>query len=706
VVSLFTSFVKRRQFIFGAVGSTCALTCKKLEAFGRLAGAGTSDSSVHAVLAAQTASAAAGMAAGNNCSHLLSPLRIRNVVLKNRIMHTQSPPHCMQGPENFPVDAYRNHYSNMAKNAAIVTLDTHYGSYPIDYNQKGLFSHMTHMADHIWQDIPPVHNYLNRMLDDIHMEGALVRYVGNIGATASMRGPKQEQPKKSVKEIVADAKDKEAQGYDVYDLDTTDLEAVEAVRNATNLVLETRLPLAYGYAGESMDGKVKTALHLWEYEGPGSGSWQFGKDTPGITNVNHPTEDELEQAVKAARKLEGLTDILWIRDGRHEHPNGFIQDPDKPFNLYYAEAIKKAGVKVLVCPSAGFHDAAQNDQFIASGLTDMVGMATPFFADPEFVKKAFEGKLDDIVPCIQCHNCHGISQTYGPWFDTCTVNPKWATPAYKLQNIPAPTAKKKVAVVGGGVAGMKAAITAAERGHAVTLYERGSALGGLQQFTDHSQWKWTYKRFKDYLVCQVNKRGVEVLLNTKATPEMINAKGYDSVLVATGSEPMISKMEGVGGRNVLNLMSAYYNAKALGENIVVVGEGRISTEAAIGLAKDGHKVMILCPSEFLVEMECIGPHNMMNQILILENHPNINFELKTTVKSINGGTVTYTDSKGAEKTLQADSVLIWSGLKPRVDEAAKFIGSANQVLLVGDCTGKAGNVQKTQRQAYFMASQI
>jgi thioredoxin reductase len=96
----------------------------------------------------------------------------------------------------------------------------------------------------------------------------------------------------------------------------------------------------------------------------------------------------------------------------------------------------------------------------------------------------------------------------------------------------------------------------------------------------------------------------------------------------------------------------------------------------------------------------------MDQIQILENHPNIDFELEAKVKSIKGNAVTYTDSKGAEKTLQADSFVIWSGMKPRVDEAEKFIGSADQVLFMGDCTGKAGTVQKTQRQAFFMASQV
>ena len=762
-MSIIESLIKRRQFLFGAAGATAALSCKTLAALAVSDGAIASKSPIHAAVAAQDATAAAVASANTKCPHLLSPLRIRNVVLKNRILHTPSPPHSLQGPENFPTDAFRNHYSNIAKNAAIVSMDSAFGSYPIQYAdaKKDMHRGTDHYSDHAWQDIPPVHNYVNRMIDDIHCEGALALYGGTTGggggeapaggapggaagapgggAAGAMGGapggagaqgggpgggapgggapggmaagspgggpggPGGQQKKKTLKEQVAEAKEVEAAGYDVMKLDTADLEVAKAIREATNLVLVYKLMVGAGGFGP---GSKNADLHPWVYEGSDL-DWPMGSASPGVTNVNRPSQSDLDKAVAAAKKLEGIVDILWIRDGRHEHPNSYTQDQEKPFNLYYAEAIKKAGVKVLVCPSAGFHDAAQNDKFIADGLTDMIGMATPFFADPEFVKKATEGRLDDILPCIQCQSCHGISRTEGPWYDTCTVNPKWGTPAYKLQNIAAPTVKKKVAIVGGGVGGMKAALTAADRGHSVTLYEKDSILGGHMSFTDNTQWKWGYKKHKDYLITQVKKHeGIEVLLSTKASPEKIKEKGYDTVLVANGAEPIFTEWESAGKSNIFNLMDAYSNKKALGKDIVVIGEGRISTEAAIGMAKDGHKVMILSPSKEIIELSCIGSHNMMNQIQILTNHPNINFELEAKVKSIAGGTVTYTDSKGAQKTAQGDSIVIWSGLKPRMDQAEKYIGSADQVLFVGDCTGKAGTVQKVQRQAYFIASQI
>jgi thioredoxin reductase len=407
-----------------------------------------------------------------------------------------------------------------------------------------------------------------------------------------------------------------------------------------------------------------------------------------------------------AKELEGHADLLWIRDGRHEHPNSFIQDKEKPFNLYYAEAIKKAGIDIVVVPTAGFHDVVQNDGFIANGQTDMVGMTTPFFADAEAVQKTAEGRPEDIIPCLMCHDCHGISRTHGPWFDSCNVNPAWAVPQYKLKNIPEPRGVKKVAVIGGGPGGMKAALVAAERGHKVTLYEKGGALGGLLRFADNARWKWTYRDFKDYLANQVKKAGIDVKMNTVATPAMIKKKGYDTVLVATGAEVIKTKMKGADADNVFDIMEAYHNKDKIKGDVVLVGAGRIGTECAIGIAKNGHKVTQISTGENLFELETIGAHNQMNQILILEGHPNYACVLNAMPKKIAGGKVYYTDSDGKEQSIKADSVVVYNGLKPRMDEADKFIGSAPQVFLIGDCTGKNGTIQKTIRSAFFMASQV
>ena len=161
------------------LASTCALTCKKLAGF-----------QTRAAMAAEKAATASIKAAGNRCPNLLSPLRIRNVVLKNRIMHSVSPNFIMQGPERYPTDTFRNHYTNMAKNAAIVTMNTCFGEYPKTYYTKDdgledwLFEALTswdQIGQDKWEDTPPAQNYIERMIDDIHTEGALILFGGNTG---------------------------------------------------------------------------------------------------------------------------------------------------------------------------------------------------------------------------------------------------------------------------------------------------------------------------------------------------------------------------------------------------------------------------------------------------------------------------------------------------------------------------------------------
>jgi 2,4-dienoyl-CoA reductase-like NADH-dependent reductase (Old Yellow Enzyme family)/thioredoxin reductase len=737
-MNLIKSLIERRQFLMAAgVASTATLTCKKLGVF-----------QTRAAMAAEKVAIAGMKAAGNRCPHLLSPLRIRNRVLKNRIIHTQSANYTMQGPENYPSETLRNHYLNMAKNAAIVTMSTMFGTYPKKYTTKadGLedwlyeaLNSWEHIGNDKWEDIPPVWNYVERMIDDIHTEGSLISCSTKPNTTVSRGGGgmfvasgeasgqngivgmqkasealmKQQggnrgmpgggapgggapggrggmpggggmpgQPSQSVADIVKDAKECQDLGYDVYQMRSPTREAVEAIRNATDLII--MVYLNYAVIGNSQE-----------------------KSFVGIRNPNQPTAEELEKAIEDVRKLEGLADFVFIRAGS-EHPNSFVQDQDKPWSIAYTEAIKKAGLKILTCAGAGLHDPVQNDDFIAKGLTDMVGMATPLFCDPELVKKVAAGRADDVLQCYMCHDCHAISMTKGPTghIAKCDLNPKWGTPAYKLQNITAPLMKKKVAVIGGGPAGMKAAITAAERGHKVTLYEKDATLGGLIKFSDYSQWRWNMKVFKDYLIHQVNKTGVEVKLNTTATPSMIKVAGYDTVLVATGAEVVQSKMKGADASNVFNILTCYSDKKALGQNVVMIGAGKIGTEAAIGIAKDGHKITVLAPGEEMIDAEDIGPHSVGNQERIYKNHPNFKYFMKTTVKSIAGGKVTYTDEKGAENSIQADSIVIWSGVKPRMDEAEKFIGSAAEVLLLGDCTGKGGRIHKTIRSSFFVASQV
>jgi thioredoxin reductase len=412
----------------------------------------------------------------------------------------------------------------------------------------------------------------------------------------------------------------------------------------------------------------------------------------------------VEDAVSEAKKLEGYVDILTVQDSdaSKSHCMSHNSEKNNPGSLKYVEALKKAGINIAVAPNGGYQSLDKNEEYIATGKCDMIAMGRAFIADPDYAKKAYDGRGEDVTPCLLCNKCHGVSFT-SSWFSVCAVNPKLGI-CQAVQKIEAPTASKKVAVIGGGPAGMKAAVTAAERGHKVTLYEKSGVLGGQLMHADYSPYKWTYKDFKDYLIRQVKKNGVEVKLNTATTPDMIKKEGYDAVMVALGSDVVTPNIPGADGNNVYNVYNVYAREKELGKNVVVVGAGEIGVETGMFLANAGHNVTVLASDRQLMDRG--GPHQgeIVQEIYrSLENFSTVTQAIPTRISK---GKVAYKDTSGDEKSIPADSVVIYSGRKPRQDEAVKFSGLATQFYIIGDCTGNCGNVQKSIRNAFFVASQV
>jgi NADPH-dependent 2,4-dienoyl-CoA reductase/sulfur reductase-like enzyme len=268
--------------------------------------------------------------------------------------------------------------------------------------------------------------------------------------------------------------------------------------------------------------------------------------------------------------------------------------------------------------------------------------------------------------------------------------------------IDTPTTSKKVAVIGGGPAGMEAAIVAAQRGHKVTLYEKNYFLGGQLRHADYASFKWPLRDFKDYLIRQVAKAGVEVLLSTEATPEMIKAGGYDAIMAATGAAPNIPDIPGAHGKNIWMPIDVYGHEKELGENVVVVGGSEIGVETGMYLAENGHKVTLLTRQKELAT-DATAIHYIEPFTEAWEALPTFSFVLEATTTAISKDKVTYTDAKGKEKSIKADSVVISGGMNPRQEEALKFYGTANQFFLIGDCDS-GGSVLKCMRSAFSTAS--
>ncbi|MCG0275984.1 MAG: FAD-dependent oxidoreductase [Thermosediminibacteraceae bacterium] len=402
----------------------------------------------------------------------------------------------------------------------------------------------------------------------------------------------------------------------------------------------------------------------------------------------------LEDGKQIAKMLEDAgVHVLHVTSGIYESMPTILETSrfDQGWRVYLAETIKKV-VNIPVITVGVIRDPEFAEKIIASGQADFVSIGRGLIADPEWPRKAKEGRFDEIRKCISCNiGCIGGHVFYNLRL-RCSINPCVGHEAL-YGDIKQSSVKKKVVVVGGGPAGMQAAIVAAKRGHRVILIEKEQSLGGQLQLAAVPPGKSKINWFNEWLKGELSRAGVEVKTGVEADAEYIAALAPDCVIIATGSEPVKPKIRGANLENA-HIFQAWDVLRGRmvcqeGEKVVVVGGGLVGCETAHYLAEKGAEVVILeMLPEIAADMEPISRFDMMQ----IFNKIGIKMKTNVTVTEITTDSVVFVDKKGQQGYEPAQKVVLAIGQSPVGKELKDALEQKGiEVKVVGDAE-KVGKI--------------
>ena len=657
--------------------------------------------------------------------HLLSPICIRNKVIKSRFYYPVAQPHFLQGPEPYPARPVVEYFTRLMKNGVGIAIFQDL----TNPEQKTMPGHDTSHFCMYDLDDPGCQNYFNQFTHAIHCRGGVIcaemgldmrlgycvndpdkpspprprggNPYGVIVGPEGMKGGDMKPPKQTyltpenmvtyVDTVVEHLKKYKSAGFDGCMLN---MRASSLIGHFMNPYYNVRTD---EYGG-SLENRMRFPLYFMSRV-----RRELGEDFLIVCNAPHYGDNTefgrsmpIEDAVALLKAAEPYCDLLHLSYLGEDH------EKDKPETAAdQAAELKALGVGIPIAVNTPYMDLDKLEAIIAGGKADMIASAHMFICNDELGDILREGRGEDLAPCIGCHICRGSSFT-GDWMSHCTINPVVGM-AHRLDLIVEPVTKtKRVAVIGGGPGGMACAQWLKKRGHTPVIFEASDALGGQIKTSRYPDFKWELCRYLDYLIDKTRRMGIEVRLNTSATPEMIASEGFDAVVAATGAVPKTLNVPGAENAR-WNIVNVYGNEDKIGHRVVVVGGASGAAEAAVYLAKLGHEVTELSRKNIIAyDLNPIRSRGYMNHLAKVSG-VNVIADAKTT--AIGPDSVTYTDKDGESRTIRCDDILAAGGMLSSAGDAVKFAGAADEFYAIGDARA-ASNLRTAIADAYAAAMRI
>ena len=366
-------------------------------------------------------------------------------------------------------------------------------------------------------------------------------------------------------------------------------------------------------------------------------------------------------------------------------------------NVKWSAAVKAdPDVKIPVTVVGSITTIEEAEEIIASGKADMVAMARQLMCDPMTLQNAYRGHEEDTRPCLRCHECAPADIVHL----RCATNPVLGR-EFELGEIRPSAHPKKVVVVGGGVAGCMAAKTLVQRGHDVTLIEKGDKLGGRLHEISCLSFKFDMRRHLDWLMRSTMKCGAKILLSTEATVESIMAMEPDAVFVATGSDRLMPPIPGINRASVHHVLDVDTGRVSVDDNVVVCGGGLSGMESALELSNEGRKVTVvdMIPVEEFARDHSPAPRGMLLELLA-----------KNGVKLIGSSRVTAFTDEGVviedhdwhRTVLPCDDVVAAFGMRKNDALLNALREVMPDVYAVGDCS-EVKNIKNANQIAFNLA---